>query len=64
MFSVIHRADYQEILLEEAMRLGMDFRTNCEVVQVLFHACPKAVLKNGEHVAGDVLVGADGEFPG
>lgn len=58
--SVIHRADYLNILLEEALRLGLVLRKGCEVSQILFEDAPKAVLKDGEIVSGDVIVGADG----
>lgn len=60
--SVTHRADYHAILLNEAMRLGVDLRLNCEVVEILFENRPQTVLRGGEMIDGDVVVGADGLY--
>jgi salicylate hydroxylase len=56
---VIHRAAYQQLLLDEAIRLGTNLRTGCEVVRV--EEMQNAVfLHTGEKVVGDVIIGADG----
>ena len=50
------------MLLNEAIRLGATLRKNAEVVDGDF-SCPNShvVLRGGERVYGDVIVGADGE---
>ncbi len=59
--SVIHRADYHTVLLNEALRLGADLRKNSEVVDGDFSPPkPYVLLQTGEKVEGDVIVGADG----
>ena len=59
--SVIHRADYHAVLLNEALRLGADFRKSSEVVDGHFSPPkPFVLLQTGEKVEGDVIVGADG----
>ena len=58
---VLHRADYQKILVEEAQKLGAKLKLNSDVVDV---ACgeqrPYATLATGERLEADVIVGADG----
>jgi len=61
LVSVIHRADYHEVLLNEAKRLGVDIRLGASVCDVdllggVVH------LENGTTVTGDVVVGADGTY--
>jgi 2-polyprenyl-6-methoxyphenol hydroxylase-like FAD-dependent oxidoreductase len=59
--SVIHRADYHTVLLDEALRLGADLRKNSEVVDGNFSPPnPYVLLQTGEKVEGDVIIGADG----
>ncbi|KAF2022177.1 FAD/NAD(P)-binding domain-containing protein [Aaosphaeria arxii CBS 175.79] len=58
---VIHRADYQRVLVEEAKRLGVRLRLDAEVVDVDFDGT-KVVLKDGKEIRGDVIVGADGSW--
>jgi hypothetical protein len=59
--SVIHRADYHTVLLDEALRLGADLRKNSEVVDGNFSPPnPYVLLQTGETVEGDVIIGADG----
>ena len=58
---VIHRADYQRTLLEEAARLGTQFRLNALVTDVDFSdQNPNVTMAGGEKVYADVIVGADG----
>jgi salicylate hydroxylase len=65
--SVIHRADYQKVLVEEARRLGVEIRLNAGFVDVQHgndtEMETKVILKDGEVVAADVVIGADGEEP-
>ncbi|KAL3480944.1 hypothetical protein BJX99DRAFT_272616 [Aspergillus californicus] len=56
---VIHRVDYHKVLWNEAKRLGTRLRTDAEVTDVDMLA-GKVVLKSGEIITGDVIVGADG----
>ncbi|WPB04944.1 uncharacterized protein RHO25_009592 [Cercospora beticola] len=58
---VIHRADYQRVLVDEAKKLGVDIRLDAEVVDIERCSFPPAVrLARGEVVTGDVIVGRDG----
>ncbi|KAF2650857.1 FAD/NAD(P)-binding domain-containing protein [Lophiostoma macrostomum CBS 122681] len=59
---VIHRADYQQVLVEEAKRLGVIIRLNAGVMDVQHERDmgAKVVLRDGEVVAADVVIGADG----
>lgn len=59
--SVIHRGDYHTVLLNEALRLGASLREGAEVVDGNFSPPqPHVILRTGEVVEGDVIVGADG----
>jgi L-2-hydroxyglutarate oxidase LhgO len=64
---VIHRADYQKVLVEESKRLGVTIRLNAGVVDVQHGndtgTETKVILKDGEVVAADVVIGADGNYP-
>ncbi|RFU80700.1 hypothetical protein TARUN_1524 [Trichoderma arundinaceum] len=58
-------ADYQRILLEEALRLGAKIRNGAEVVAAdseyeRKHGKACVILKDESQVYGDVVVGADG----
>ena len=59
LHSVIHRADYRQILTEEATRLGADVRLGCRVMHIDCHSA-YAELADGEKVQADVIIGADG----
>lgn len=59
--SVIHRADYQRILVEECERLGVDVRLKSELYDIDFDETT-VTLKNGDVVSGDVIIGADGNY--
>ena len=60
-FSVIHRADYHEVMLETAKDLGVEVRLGCNVEHLDFIS-PQVTLSSGETLKADVIVGADGEF--
>lgn len=57
---VIHRADYQMILLNRAIALGANVRLGAEAVDIDFEKT-QVVLLDGSIVTGDVIVGADGK---
>ncbi|KAF2195636.1 FAD/NAD(P)-binding domain-containing protein [Zopfia rhizophila CBS 207.26] len=56
---VIHRADYQRILVDEAKLLGAEIRLGANVIDVDF-AGTNVTLADGEVIKGDVIIGADG----
>lgn len=58
---MIHRADYQLLLLEEAKKLGVNLLMGAEMEKVDLDAEePAILLKDGTRLVGDVIVGADG----
>ncbi|KAF2157324.1 putative salicylate hydroxylase [Myriangium duriaei CBS 260.36] len=59
----IHRADYQRVLAEEALKWGAKLRLGCHVTQVDCSDKPFVRLASGEEIQADVVVGADGLFP-
>lgn len=62
LHSVMHRADYQYVLADEARRLGVVMRLGCDVVDVdSSEESPSVTLADGEVVRGDVIIGADGK---
>lgn len=58
----VHRADYIDVLLEEADRLGIQIRLGCEVKEMNIGA-PWVTLSNDEIVTADVIIGCDGMSP-
>ncbi|PLB47432.1 putative salicylate hydroxylase [Aspergillus steynii IBT 23096] len=56
---MIHRADYQMIILDKARSLGVDLRLNAAVEDVILES-PHVVLAGGEKLFSDVVIGADG----
>ena len=56
---VIHRADYQTVLADEARQLGATIHLGCDVVSVDLER-PSVVLSHGRLFSGDVVIGADG----
>lgn len=56
-YVTIHRADLHEILVGAAREAGVRLRTGARVASVDGAA---AILTNGERIAGDALIGADG----
>ena len=59
MDSVIHRADYQDVLLDKALELGVDLATGADVLSVDTEA-PSVTVRDGRVFEGDVVIGADG----
>ncbi|KAB8254308.1 hypothetical protein BDV32DRAFT_157088 [Aspergillus pseudonomiae] len=56
---IIHRADYQQILFDRAMVMGVEVRFGATVDDLDFQDT-QVVLESGETVAGDIIIGADG----
>ncbi|KNG86763.1 salicylate hydroxylase [Aspergillus nomiae NRRL 13137] len=56
---IIHRADYQQILFDRAMLMGVEVRFGATVEDLDFQDT-QAILEGGEAVAGDIIIGADG----
>ncbi|OQU96450.1 FAD binding domain-containing protein [Cladophialophora immunda] len=60
-FFDIHRVDLQKILYNKAISLGVTVRLDCRVSSVVnTTAGPKAILKSGQEIQSDLVVGADG----
>ncbi|KAF4551510.1 FAD-binding domain-containing protein 72 [Elsinoe fawcettii] len=53
----IHRADYQKVLADEAVRLGTELRFGAEVVHVECSDRPWVRLKDGEKVEANLVIG-------
>ena len=61
LWHVMHRADYQRVLAEEAQLLGAEIRFGQDVVGVdCRDQRPVVHLADGGSVTADVIVGADG----
>lgn len=58
--SVLHRADYVKILLEEAIAAGAQIILGANVVDIDFDV-PHVVVHDNETIKADVIVGADGK---
>ena len=58
---LIHRADYFNVLAEEAKRLGVEIKLGCAVTQIAC-ACAPILISNsaGADILADVVLGADG----
>ncbi|KAK5995251.1 FAD-dependent monooxygenase OpS4 [Cladobotryum mycophilum] len=56
---LVHRQDYMNLLLEEAIRLGVDIKTGCDVQEVNLEAT-SITLANGQVYTADVIIGCDG----
>ena len=57
----IHRADYQRILADAALKSGAEIIFNANVVSVDVDSSPPAVVtEDGRSLASDLIVGADG----
>lgn len=56
---LIHRADYQKILYEAAIELGVRVLLRSPVESVK-ESGPTVVLRNGQQLVADLVVGADG----
>ncbi|KAL8687848.1 MAG: hypothetical protein Q9218_006093 [Villophora microphyllina] len=59
-YLVIHRADLHDVLLEEAQRLGVSIRLDCQFTHINFSQ-PSIQLADGGNIIADVILGADGE---
>lgn len=58
---LIHRADYFNVLAEEAKRLGVKIKIACAVTQMSCSNAPILVANSaGPDIVADVVVGADG----
>lgn len=62
--SVLQRGDYQELLVQAALRLGVKIMVGANVIGIESKDDGKEVvqLKDGTTVEGDVVIGADGKF--
>ncbi|QUC23763.1 uncharacterized protein UV8b_08004 [Ustilaginoidea virens] len=56
---LLHRADYMDVLLDEAGRLGVQIKLGCEVQHVECHV-PRVELVDGTIYHAHVVVGCDG----
>ncbi|KAL4973711.1 hypothetical protein BDW66DRAFT_161873 [Aspergillus desertorum] len=56
---IIHRQDFHRVLLDEAVRLGVEIRLGAEATDIVLDT-PEVILADGARVAGDVIIGADG----
>ncbi|KAG5418672.1 hypothetical protein I9W82_004200 [Candida metapsilosis] len=58
-YLLIHRADYQRLLYEAALELGIEYKTGCRIKEV-DQGTATVTLENGERYSADLIVGADG----
>ncbi|KAJ5932592.1 hypothetical protein N7516_007081 [Penicillium verrucosum] len=58
---IIHRVDYHRILLDEAIRLGVDLQLGAEVKDIYTEE-PAVLLADGRYISADVVIGADGQM--
>jgi flavin-dependent dehydrogenase len=58
---LIHRADLQQVLYQAAVERGITLRLGCPVVAIDDENVA-VVLKGGERIEADVIVGADGKL--
>ncbi|KAH8815290.1 putative salicylate hydroxylase [Xylogone sp. PMI_703] len=58
----IHRGDYQNVLLKEALAVGAHVITNAEVtgIKTTSDSPQTILLKDGRSITADVIIGADG----
>ncbi|KAH0354221.1 FAD/NAD(P)-binding domain-containing protein, partial [Aureobasidium melanogenum] len=61
-----HRADLHKALLDRAVELGASFSINARVIDIRYEEDAKdtatVILKSGERLTADLVVGADGIF--
>lgn len=63
MKRVIHRADYQNLLLEKATDAGARLVRSAEVISVESgETDDMVVLKDGRRFYADMIIGADGKY--
>ena len=59
----MHRGDFQRVLVEEALSLGVDILTGAEVIDVIESANRQNLnIKGGKIIEADVVIGADGKI--
>ncbi|KAF1813356.1 FAD/NAD(P)-binding domain-containing protein [Eremomyces bilateralis CBS 781.70] len=58
---VIHRADYHQVLLDEAKRLGVEIQLNASVKDISFED-GVVYLEDDTTLKGDVVIGGDGSL--
>lgn len=58
----VHRADLQQVLFKAAVERGVTLRLGCPVIAIddEHEDDVVVVIRSGERIAADVLVGADG----
>ena len=58
---LIHRANYFNVLAEEAKRLGVEIKLECAVTQIACSCAPILISNSaGADIKADVVLGADG----
>lgn len=57
----VHRAEYQRVLWEAAKKRGVTLRLGSLVVDI-DEEHPAVIIKGGERIEGDLVIGADGEL--
>ena len=58
-YLLIHRADYQKLLYEAALDLGIEYKNGCRVQKVDQNTAT-VILETGGRYSADLVVGADG----
>ncbi|KAI5955951.1 hypothetical protein KGF57_003436 [Candida theae] len=58
-YLLIHRADYQKLLYQAALDLGIEYKNGCRIKEV-DESTATVVLETGEKYTADLVVGADG----
>ena len=58
-YLLIHRAKYQQLLCEAAVEAGVSLNFGCPVASVDENTTTM-VLKDGQRISADLIVGADG----
>jgi salicylate hydroxylase len=59
-YFLIHRGDLHRVLLDRALAVGVEVRTNSFVKEV-DEATPSVTLANGQKFTPDLIIGADGK---
>lgn len=60
---ILSRPGYQRFLFEEAEKRGVRFKFSSPAETVEDHATrPVLILKNGDRIEADLIVGADGAY--
>lgn len=56
----IQREDYQRLLYDRALELGVNVKFGCKVDNI-DQAAPSITLADGEVLSADLIIGADGQ---